>query len=118
MGNGARGETTMADIAADLGVSRQVVSLVLREQPGASAETRERVAESARRLGYSPHAGARLLRQSTSRQLGVVFTPRHAPGQEIVQEIYAHASHHGYQVVLSAMTATRSGMQAVEALLG
>ncbi|MGA8211399.1 MAG: LacI family DNA-binding transcriptional regulator [Nocardioidaceae bacterium] len=108
----------MADIAADLGVSRQLVSLVLRNQPGASAETRDRVAEAARRLGYSPHAGARLLRQATSRQLGVVFAPRHAPGQEIVQAIYAHASERGYQVVLSAMTDTRSGMQAVEELLG
>jgi DNA-binding LacI/PurR family transcriptional regulator len=118
MGNGSRGETTMADIATDLGVSRQLVSLVLRDQPGASPETRARVAEAAKRLGYSPHAGARLLRQSTSRQLGVVFAPRHAPGQEIVQAIYAHASERGYQVVLSAMTDTRSGMQAVEELLG
>ena len=118
MGNGSRGETTMADIAADLGVSRQLVSLVLRDQPGASPETRARVTEAAKRLGYSPHAGARLLRQSTSRQLGVVFAPRHAPGQEIVQAIYAHASERGYQVMLSAITDARSGMQAVEELLG
>jgi DNA-binding LacI/PurR family transcriptional regulator len=108
----------MADIAADLGVSRQLVSLVLRDQPGASAETRARVTKAAKRLGYSPHVGARLLRQATSRQLGVVFAPRHAPGQEIVQAVYTHAHQRGYQVVLSAMTDTRSGMQAVEELLG
>jgi DNA-binding LacI/PurR family transcriptional regulator len=107
----------MADIAADLGVSRQLVSLVLRDQPGASRETRERVVESAKRLGYSPHAGARLLRQSTSRQLGVVFAPTHAPAQEIVEAIYAGASKRGYQVILSATTDTRSGSHAVEELL-
>jgi DNA-binding LacI/PurR family transcriptional regulator len=118
VGNPARGETTMADIADDLGVSRQLVSLVLRDQPGASPETRSRVREAAKRLGYSPHAGARLLRQATSRQLGVVFEPRHAPGQEIVRAIYAHALEQGYQVVLSAMTDSRTGMQAVEELLG
>ena len=33
----------MADIAAHLGVSRQLVSLVLRDAPGASDATRERV---------------------------------------------------------------------------
>jgi DNA-binding LacI/PurR family transcriptional regulator len=108
----------MADIAADLGVSRQLVSLALRDQPGASAETRARVREAASRLGYSPHAGARLLRQASSRQLGVVFAPRHAPGQEIVQAMYAYAAERGYQVVLSAMTDTRSAMRAVEELLG
>jgi DNA-binding LacI/PurR family transcriptional regulator len=108
----------MADIAADLGVSRQLVSLVLRDQPGASPETRARVTEAAKRLGYSPHAGARLLRQSTSRQVGVIFAPRNAPEQEIVQAIYASAAERGYHVVLSAATDTRSGMQAVEELLG
>jgi DNA-binding LacI/PurR family transcriptional regulator len=108
----------MADIAADLGVSRQLVSLVLRDQPGASAETRARVAESAKRLGYSPHAGARLLRQSASRQLGVVFAPQHAPAQEIVEAIYADASKRGYQVILSATTDARSELHAVEELLG
>jgi DNA-binding LacI/PurR family transcriptional regulator len=108
----------MADIAADLGVSRQLVSLVLRDQPGASPETRARVAKAAKRLGYSPHTGARLLRQSTSRQLGVVFDPAHAAEHEIVQAIYSCAAEHGYQVVLSATTDRRSGMQAVEELLG
>ena len=118
MGNGSRGETTMADIAADLGVSRQLVSLVLRNQPGASPATRARVAEAAKRLGYSPHAGARLLRQATSRQIGVVFAPKNAPEQEIVESIYISAADRGYQVVLSAATDTRSGMQALEELLG
>lgn len=108
----------MADIAATLGVSRQLVSLVLRDQPGASAETRERVKEKARELGYSPHLGARVLRQSASKQLGVVFAPAHATEPDIVQAIYPSASEHGFQVVLSATTDTRESMQAVEELLG
>lgn len=109
---------TMADIAAALGVSRQLVSLVLRNQPGASAQTRERVRETAERLGYSPHVGAQVLRQNASKQLGVVFAPAHATEPDIVQAIYPVASEHGYQVVLSATTSTRDGMQAVEELLG
>ncbi|KRE98031.1 hypothetical protein ASG88_17810 [Nocardioides sp. Soil777] len=108
----------MGDIAAHLGISRQLVSLVLRDQPGASAETRRRVKETAKELGYSPHVGARTLRQSASKQLGVVFAPAHATEPDIVQAIYPAAAVHGLQVVLSATTATRDSMQAVEELLG
>jgi DNA-binding LacI/PurR family transcriptional regulator len=108
----------MADIAADLGVSRQLVSLVLRDQPGASPETRARVKDAARRLGYSPHVGARVLRQSSSKQLGVVFAPAHATEPDIVQAIYPAAAAHGLQVVLSAATTIRDSMQAVEELIG
>lgn len=110
-------QPTMADIAAAVGVSRQLVSLVLRDQPGASAQTRERVKETAKRLGYSPHLGAQVLRQNASKQLGVVFAPAHATEPEIVQAIYPAAFEHGYQVVLSATTSTRDSMQAVEELL-
>lgn len=108
----------MADIAASLGVSRQLVSIVLRDQPGASDETRKRVKDEAKRLGYSPHVGARVLRQSTSRQLGVMFAPAHATEPDIVQAIYPAAAEHGYQVVLSATTSTRDSMRALEELIG
>lgn len=111
-------QATMADIAASLGISRQLVSLVLRGQPGASPDTRHRVKEEAKRLGYSPHVGARVMRQSASRQLGVVFAPAHATEPDIVQAIYPAAGEWGYQVVLSATTSTRDSMQAVEELLG
>lgn len=111
-------QPTMADIAATLGISRQLVSLVLRDQPGASPETRQRVNDTARKLGYSPHVGARVLRQSSSKQIGVVFAPVHATEPDIVQAIYPAASEHGFQVVLGATTPTRNSMQAVEELLG
>jgi DNA-binding LacI/PurR family transcriptional regulator len=111
-------QPTMADIAAHLGISRQLVSLALRQQPGASEETRRRVAEAAGQLGYSPHIGARLLRQSRSRVIGVIFTPAHATEPEIVEGIYPAAENLGYHVVLSAHTPSRSTERAVEELLG
>lgn len=111
-------QPTMADIAAHLGISRQLVSLALRGQPGASEQTRRRVAEAARQLGYSPHIGARLLRQTRSRVIGVVFTPAHATEPEIVEGIYPAAEDLGYHVVLSAHTPSRSTERAVEELLG
>jgi DNA-binding LacI/PurR family transcriptional regulator len=111
-------EPTMADIAAHVGVSRQLVSIVLRGIPGASPATRERVLNAAAELGYSPHMGARTLRQTRSRHIGVAFAPAHATEPDIVEAIYPAAAEHGYQVVLSAQTATRSTQQAVEELLG
>jgi DNA-binding LacI/PurR family transcriptional regulator len=108
----------MADIAAHLGVSRQLVSIVLRDGPGASADTRARVRQAAQELGYNPHIGARTLRQSRSRQIGVAFAPAHGSEPDIVEAIYPAASEHSYQVVLSAQTGTRSTGQAFEELLG
>jgi DNA-binding LacI/PurR family transcriptional regulator len=108
----------MADIAAHLGISRQLVSIVLRDMPGASAETRERVLQAAAELGYSPHIGARTLRQTRSRHIGVAFAPAHASEPDIVEAIYPAAAERGYHVVLSAETSTRSTQQAVEELLG
>jgi DNA-binding LacI/PurR family transcriptional regulator len=109
---------TMADIAAHVGVSRQLVSIVLRDMPGASPTTRERVLNAAAELGYSPHMGARTLRQTRSWHIGVSFAPAHATEPDIVEAIYPAAAEHGYQVVLSAQTSTRSTQQAVEELLG
>jgi len=109
---------TMADIAAHLGVSRQLVSLVFRDAPGASEETRRRVRKAAEELGFSPHVGARSLRRTRSTDLGVVFAPAHSTEFEIIEHIYSAASTHGYDVILSAQTATRSTGDAVEELLG
>lgn len=52
---------TMADVAKRVGVSRALVSLVFRNQPGAGEETRRRVLEAADELGYRPDSAARLL---------------------------------------------------------
>jgi LacI family transcriptional regulator len=45
-------KATLADIAQDSGVSVATVSLVLRNKPGVSENTRQRVYDSARALGY------------------------------------------------------------------
>lgn len=111
-------QPTMADIAAKLGVSRQLVSLVLRDAPGASEETRRRVREAAKELGFSPHVGARSLRRARSKDLGVIFAPAHSTELEIVEHIYSAAAARGYDVILSAQTAGRSTEQAVDELLG
>ncbi|KAF0093473.1 MAG: LacI family transcriptional regulator [Puniceicoccaceae bacterium 5H] len=45
---------TLSDIAAELGVSTMTVSRAMRDQPGVAHEMRERIKETAQRLGYCP----------------------------------------------------------------
>lgn len=47
-----RHRVTLADVARDAGVSPAAASLALRGEPGVSRQTRERVMDVARRLGY------------------------------------------------------------------
>jgi DNA-binding LacI/PurR family transcriptional regulator len=115
---GERRPPTMSDIAKHLGVSRQLVSVVFRDVPGASSETRRRVREAGRELGFSPHLGARSLRRAKSKDLGVLFAPAHPTELEIVAAIYAAAAERGFEVILSAHTDTRPTGPAVQELLG
>jgi LacI family transcriptional regulator len=50
---------TMAKVAEHSGVSLSTVSLVLRDKPGVGRDTRQRVLEVARDLGYIPRNSAR-----------------------------------------------------------
>src|ERR671934_161022 len=67
-------QVTLLDIAADAGVSRATVSLVMRDSPLVAAETRERVLDSAERLGYVYHRVAASLRSQRSGAVGLVIT--------------------------------------------
>lgn len=109
---------TMADVAAKVGVSRALVSLVFRDQPGASPETRERVFEAASELGYRPDMAARLLARGRSKVLGVLFTARNPYHVDLVEAVYPAAEELGYDLVLSAAVPARDEHKAVEALIG
>ena len=62
-----RKRVTLADVAQAAGVSAAAVSLAVRGEPGVSRETRARVVETARRLGYHgvSRAGGRRSRKLT-----------------------------------------------------
>ncbi|MET9709010.1 LacI family DNA-binding transcriptional regulator [Nocardiopsis alba] len=112
------GRPTMADVAARLGVSRQLVSLVLGDRPGPSAATRERVLRAAEELGYRADTAAQLLRRARSRQVGVLFTMEHPMDADLVEALYPAAARLDYGVALSAMLANRTERQAIDELVG
>ncbi|WP_097259260.1 LacI family DNA-binding transcriptional regulator [Streptomyces sp. Ag109_G2-15] len=107
----------MADVAEKAGVSRALVSIVFRNQPGAGEETRQRVLRVADEIGYRPDSAARLLARGRSRTLGVMFTVRQTFQTDLIEGIYPEAERLGYDVLLSATAPGRSEAKAVEALL-
>jgi len=52
---------TQAELANALGVSQATISMALQGLPGVSGSLRRRIETMARKLGYHPNAGARLL---------------------------------------------------------
>jgi DNA-binding LacI/PurR family transcriptional regulator len=108
---------TLADVAARAGVSVALVSIVIRDAPGASAESRRRILQAADELGYRPDTRARLLRSSRSRLLGVVFGVQHAFHGDLVTGLYTAADRRGYELALSAVTPQRDERRAVASLL-
>ena len=68
-----RRRPTIADVARRAGVSPAAVSFAVNDRPGVSEETRERVLEVARELGWRPSASARALTEARARAIGLVL---------------------------------------------
>ncbi|MER7251835.1 LacI family DNA-binding transcriptional regulator [Kribbella sp. NPDC000426] len=92
---------TRNDVAEYAGVSTAVVSYVVNEGPRKVApETRERVLEAIRALGYRPNATARALRMGTTRTFGLITPDGGNPlFAELAKAIDKAAGARGYSVL-------------------
>lgn len=95
------------------------VSRALNNKPDVSAETRKKVLEIAKKLGYIRNSDAVLFRKGTTKTIGVVFEDSSNPFYaEVFKGIETSARKYGYQVIL--MNTERdyiNELQAVETLL-
>ena len=68
--------TGIKDVAREVEMSTATVSRALRGLPGVSEETRDRVRETARRLGYVPSSSAAGLASGQTRTVAVIVPSR------------------------------------------
>jgi DNA-binding LacI/PurR family transcriptional regulator len=110
---------TMEDVAARAGVSRALVSLVMRGSEKVSPARRAAVLAAAAELGYAPHAMARRLASRESTVLAVLVSDLHNPYfAEIVDGVDAAAREAGFEVIIGSGGRRAAGeRRAVETLL-
>ena len=97
------GKITSFDVARRAGVSQPTVSRALRNLPGTSPATRERVVRAALELAYVPSDRGRALSTRTTRRVAVVseeLTNPYYP--ELIELLRRELGAHDYSLVLVA----------------
>jgi DNA-binding LacI/PurR family transcriptional regulator len=110
---------TILDVASAAGVSKSVVSLVLRGTGYVSAAKREAVEAAVQELGYRPNAAARSLSESRSRTIGVVLNDMRNPWfVAAVEGLNLVLNERGLQMVMGDFRLdSRSGESLLQKLL-
>jgi len=92
---------TMKDVAAASGVSRATVSLVVRDSPQIPAETKARVRETMKRLGYVYDHRAAVMRADRTMTMGLVATDVRNPYfAELTMSLQTRLQEAGYALLL------------------
>jgi DNA-binding LacI/PurR family transcriptional regulator len=104
-GSASRPSVSLKELAAHLGLSPSTLSLVLNDSPVANSipqETKDRIFEAARGLGYRPNFLARSLRTQRSYTLGVLV-PEISGGYtaEVLNGIEEHLLGEGYFYIVA-----------------
>lgn len=110
---------TIVDVARRAGVSKSLVSLVLRGSPNVSDEKREAVTRAVREIGYRPNAVARSLVRRRSYVIGVMVSDLHNPYfTEVIDGVEAAAREAGYHALFNSGGRTAGGeADAIDTLL-
>jgi DNA-binding LacI/PurR family transcriptional regulator len=109
------GKPTITDVARRAGVSKSLVSLVMRGADHVSTLRRQAVNKAAAELGYRPNAMARSLVQRRTHIVGVMVSDLHNPFfADVVAGIQDQAVRTGYKVLVN--TGSRLAAREADAL--
>ncbi len=116
----AASPATIRDVARVAGLSVASVSRAMNGQDNIRPDTRNRVLEAARALGYTPNAAARSLSTARAHAIGVVLPDLYGEFfGELVRGMDKAASERGYLLLLSNMHADSTlARQALGAMRG
>jgi len=95
---------SMKDIALRCGVSVATVSKALNGQPDIGEETRSRIEQTAKEMGYMTNAAARALKTNRTYNLGVLFVDERRSGlaheyfSTMLESFKVEAESHGYDI--------------------
>jgi len=96
-------QPTILDVAERAGVSKSLVSLVMRQPERVSEASRLAVLQAAKELGYRPNRVARSLVQQRTNVIGVVLSDLHNPFfADVADGIETAAATSGYRTMLSS----------------
>ncbi|WP_423182098.1 LacI family DNA-binding transcriptional regulator [Arthrobacter sp. NyZ413] len=112
-------QPTIRDVAERAGVSKSLVSLVLRDAPHVSDARRMVVLEAIAELGYKPNAHARGLSRTKSDTIGVLLNDLRNPWfVDVLEALTATLHASGLSPVLAdSYTDQRVGRRSVEAMV-
>ena len=97
-----RKQITLADIAEALNVSKVTISKALRNHPDIGEAMKQKVRNTAEKLGYVPNFMARNLSSQRSQTIGLVVPKiAHHFFAATIEAIYETAYEHNYEVILT-----------------
>ena len=123
MSKSAKSGATLRDIAAIAGISVSGVSMALQGHPRIGEETKQRVTEIARELGYVPSAAGRALRAQKAGAVSLIVpnTSSHVFGHfyfmHVLTGLTGVANERDYQVSISTNPDELDGMAAYERVI-
>ncbi|MDO5048692.1 MAG: LacI family DNA-binding transcriptional regulator [Actinomycetaceae bacterium] len=106
----SKGGVSIADVARLAGVSSQTVSRVSNGSDQVRPETRDKVIEAMRMLGYSPNIAARALRQGEFKAIGVLGNRFDRTGESLTTSaLIAAATAQDYAVTIVTVQENKLG---------